>query len=105
MEQKLFIVIVKYIVDLTEIDKYRSAHLAYLEEYYTNGAFLASGPQAPRIGGVILAKSTSRRELDDILSKDPFHQYLCAEYQVHEFAVNNGTVAFKEFLKNSGLME
>lgn len=96
---KLFIIIVKYIADLTLIDKHLPAHKKFLDEHYDNGTFLASGPQVPRLGGIILAKSVNRKPLDKILSEDPFHQHFCAEYQVHEFAVNNATNAFKVFLK------
>ena len=101
--QKLFIVILKYIVPLEEVDLHRAAHLEYLKGCYAEGVFLGSGPQVPRFGGVIIAKSESRKFLYEILAKDPFHQHLCAEYQVHEFMPNNGTDGFKAFLQEAGI--
>jgi hypothetical protein len=38
-----------------------------------------------------------------ILQENPFHKYLCADYQLYEFAVNNYTDSFKNFLQESGL--
>jgi uncharacterized protein YciI len=104
LPNKLFVVILKYIVSIEEIDHHRPAHLEYLQKYYDEGVFLASGRQVPKFGGIILAKTTDRKKLYEILSEDPFHKHLCAEYQVNEFAVNNYTDSFKSFLQESGLI-
>ena len=102
-EQKLFIIIVKYLLPLEKVDEHLLAHKDYLQKYYAAGVFLASGPQVPRFGGIILAKSNSRKTLYAILAEDPFQQQLCAEYQVHEFGVNNACSSFESFLQESGL--
>lgn len=75
-KEKLFIIILKYIVELDKITEFRSAHLEYLDKYYAKGVFLASGRQNPRFGGVIIAKAESREKLYEILAQDPFHQHL-----------------------------
>ncbi len=100
---KLFIVILKYITAIEEIDKHRAKHLEYLTKHYDSGVFLASGPQVPKFGGVILAKVENRKSLYSILSEDPFHLHLCAEYQVHEFAPNKYSDSFKNFLESEKL--
>lgn len=102
-KEKLFIVIVKYIADLEKVIEHRTKHLEYLDKYYAEGIFLASGGQNPRFGGVIIAKSISRRRLYEILSEDPFHQHLCAEYQAIEFEPNKSTKGFQEFLQEANL--
>ncbi len=102
--QKLFVVILKYLVSLETIDSHRPEHLDYLKRYYDKGTFLASGRQVPRFGGIIIAKAEERKDLYKILSEDPFHQHLCAEYQVHEVEMNNGTDSFKAFLEDSGII-
>ncbi|MGB4191413.1 MAG: YciI family protein [Rickettsiales bacterium] len=96
---KLFLVILKYIAPLEEIDKYRSEHLKYLEQYYQENIFIASGPQIPRFGGVIMARVENRKKLYKIIAKDPFNKNLCAEYQIHEFEVTNSIPAFQYFLE------
>ena len=100
---KLFIVIVKYIAPIEEVEKHLDAHSAYLQQYYDHDVFLASGRQVPRFGGIILAKANSRQNLYDILAEDPFYQNLCAEYQVHEFAANRSIPSFESFLKDVGI--
>lgn len=102
-KEKLFIVILKYIVELDKIAEHRLMHLEYLDKYYAQGVFLASGRQKPKFGGVIIAKIDNRKKLYEILAEDPFHIHLCAEYQAIEFEPNKSTEGFKEFLQEAGL--
>ncbi len=84
--QNLFIVILSYKVDLDEIDKHRDAHMSFLAPYYEDGTFLLSGPRVPREGGVILAKTASKQELQEILEQDPFAMNDLAHYDIYEFS-------------------
>ncbi len=102
-KEKLFIVILKYLVELEIIAEHRQVHLEYLDKYYAKGVFIASGRQNPKYGGIIIAKAESRRKLYEILSEDPFHQYLCAEYQALEFEPNKGSKGFQACLQEVGL--
>lgn len=85
----LFIITLKYLVPLEEILANRAAHIKFLEVYYKNNTFIASGPQVPRIGGVIIAKSNNKEDLIQILNNDPFINKNLAEYNIIEFAVAN----------------
>ena len=49
----MFIAILTYKKPLSEVDKYLQAHRDYLAGHYAAGDFIASGPQNPRIGGVM----------------------------------------------------
>lgn len=102
--RKLFVIIVKYIVNIEEVEKYLTMHLEYLQECYSKDVFLASGRQVPRFGGIIIAKAKNRQEIYTILSEDPFHKNTCAEYQVHEFEVTKASLAFNSFLQESKLV-
>lgn len=82
---KYFIVTLTYIVELSEINKHRDAHLEFLKTQYDKGHFLMSGPQVPRKGGVIIARYSSRDELDKALFQDPFAINQLAHYDVQEF--------------------
>lgn len=84
----MFVIILRYLVDISIIDQHRPAHLKFLDEYYEKGCFIASGPQNPRYGGVIIAKASNRDELEAILAQDPYKQNKCAEYQITSFAPN-----------------
>lgn len=99
MEKNLFIVILRYLVPLDTVLSHREAHLAFLEQYYQQGILIASGPQVPRNGGVILAKSNSREALTAIFQEDPLHKLGCAEYQIFEFMPTKYSESFKVFLE------
>lgn len=81
----MFIAILTYKKPLEEVDRYLQAHREYLAEHYNAGDFIASGPQTPRIGGVIMLKAVDRAAVDYIISQDPFKINGIAEYQIVEF--------------------
>lgn len=85
LDQHFFVIDLHYISTLDEIEPALDAHVAFLEQNYASGNFVASGPKVPRTGGVIIATAKSRAELDDILEADPFKQQRLAEYTVTEF--------------------
>lgn len=95
----LFIVILRYIVPLSEIDTHRQKHLEFLDEYYSKGNLISSGRQNPPNGGVIIAKATSRKELEAILAQDPFYIERLAEYQIFEFIPTKYIAEFKKILE------
>jgi uncharacterized protein YciI len=81
----MFIVLLTYQRPLAEIDRRMRAHVAFLEEGYRAGVFVASGRQVPRTGGVILAVAQSREELETRMDQDPFVREGLARFQVVEF--------------------
>ena len=82
----LFIVILRYKAPLAQIDAMRSAHMDFLSHHYTTGSFIASGPQVPRQGGVIIAQCSSQEALQAILKQDPFAINHLADYEIIEFS-------------------
>lgn len=81
----MFIAILTYKKPLSEVDRYLAAHREYLAVQYAAGNFIASGPQTPRIGGVIMMKADNRAAVDLIISQDPFYVNAIADYQIVEF--------------------
>jgi uncharacterized protein YciI len=81
----MFVISLKYICDISEIEKYLPEHIEYLERHYEAGHFIASGRKVPRTGGVILAVAETEEEIDKILSEDPFKVHNLAEYEVTQF--------------------
>jgi uncharacterized protein YciI len=81
----MFVIVLEYVKPLREIDRLMSAHVAFLEECYRAGVFLASGRQVPRTGGVILAASPSREDLETVMKHDPFVAQGAATYDIIEF--------------------
>lgn len=81
----MFIAILTYKKPLSEVDRFLAAHREYLTEHYAAGDFIASGPQTPRVGGVIMIKANDRATVDAIIAKDPFNINGIADYQIVEF--------------------
>ncbi|SEK41557.1 YciI family protein [Pacificibacter marinus] len=71
-DQNLFYVDIEYKVALDQVAPYLEAHLAFVDEGYARGFFLASGPKVPRSGGSILATAPERGLLEEFLARDPF---------------------------------
>ncbi len=66
----MFIAILTYIKPLEEVDRFLQAHRDYLSEHYAAGDFIASGPQNPRVGGVIMIKASDRDVVNTIISQE-----------------------------------
>ena len=81
----MFIAILTYKKPLSEVDRFLAAHREYLAKHYAAGDFIASGPQTPRVGGVIMIKAENRIAVDDIIAQDPFNINDVADYQIVEF--------------------
>lgn len=98
----LFIVILTYKVPLKKIDAFRSAHLDFLSNYYAKDYFVASGPQIPRKGGIIIAKSDSNDALQEILKQDPFAANDLAIYEIIEFSPTKWSKEFESIVFMQG---
>ena len=81
----LYVVVVSYIKPIEEIDRFLAAHRSFLKRHYASNRFLASGPQNPRNGGVIISKGNSKEEVLNLLKEDPFMVNGIARYEVIEF--------------------
>ena len=80
----MFIAILTYKKPLEEVDRFLQAHRDFLAVHYAAGDLITSGPQTPRVGGVIILKA-SRTAVDAILAQDPFHIHDIADYQIVAF--------------------
>ena len=80
----MLIIELTYKQPLTVVNSLLSEHRAFLDKYYTQGVFIASGPKDPRDGGIILALS-DKESIADIIKNDPFYQHSVADYRVTQF--------------------
>ena len=81
----MYIIMLKYIKSLEEVEKELEAHIKYLEKYYAMDKFICSGRKNPRVGGVIISKGKNREEIERIIEEDPFKINEIAEYEIIEF--------------------
>lgn len=81
----MFIVLIDYIKPIEMIDQHLGAHRAFLGEGYQKNYFIASGPRAPRTGGIIISQLSSQTLLKDFLKNDPFKVHNLARYTLIAF--------------------
>ena len=81
----MFIINLTYKTALENIDQHLNDHIAFLNEQYELGNFLASGRKVPRTGGIILSKVDSKAALEKIIEMDPFKINGLADYELIEF--------------------
>lgn len=81
----MFLILLKYIRPLDQVERHLDAHREYLRRRYADGSFLMSGRMEPRTGGVILAQASSREGAEAMMREDPFHTAGVDEYTLVEF--------------------
>ncbi|SFB10030.1 YciI family protein [Clostridium frigidicarnis] len=94
----MFILMLKYIKPLEEVEKELKAHVEYLEKYYALQKFICSGRRNPRTGGVILCKENNREKVERIIKEDPFYIKEIAEYEIVEFLPTKYANGFEKFI-------
>lgn len=93
----MFIITLTYKAPMEEVLRLLPAHCQFLDKYYETGNFIASGPQVPRTGGVILCQANDRDEVELIIKEDPFREI--ADYHITQFEANKYTAEFEPLLK------
>jgi uncharacterized protein YciI len=87
----------KYVKPLEVIDALLADHRKFLDEQYRQSKFICSGPQNPRVGGVIIA-NVGIDEAREIMKKDPFTIYGASEYSFIEFTPGKYDTRFACFV-------
>lgn len=82
---KHFIVEITYSASLDAIDKVVAQHRAHLKTGYDRKMLLMSGPQDPRVGGIVVARAESRSEIEAFFAADPYQVAGVAKYRFIEF--------------------
>lgn len=95
----MFIIDLKYIAPLEQVDQHMPPHVTHLEKYYANHVFIAWGRKEPRTGGIILALAESRAQIESIIKQDPFHLHQLAEFTITEFLPTKYHPDLTELLK------
>lgn len=95
----MFILFLKYIKPIEEVEKELNSHTIYLEKYYSLQKFICSGRRNPRTGGVILCNAKDINEVEEIIKEDPFYEKKIAEYEITEFMPTKYDDKFKYFIR------
>lgn len=93
----MFVTILTFKCPIELIQQHHAAHKRFLDEYYAKGLFIASGPQVPREGGIIILRAKDKNEVRDIMQQDPFYQHDLADYRVLEFEMTSCHAVMEQF--------
>jgi len=83
---KYFMIEVTYTAPIEKIDEHQPMHRSFLQTGYDINLLLMSGPQNPRTGGMVIARSNSLEDLKAFFSNDPYQKLRLAEYRFVEFS-------------------
>jgi uncharacterized protein YciI len=93
----MFVLELNYTAPLEAVDAVLDAHVAWLDEQYERGVFLASGRKKPRDGGVILAVAENLARAEEIAAGDPFVTAGVCAYRITEFVATKTAPALERY--------
>ena len=96
----MFIINLTYIESLETVEKHLQEHINFLNHYYAEGLFIASGKKNPRTGGIILMQGKNKEVVQEIISQDPFYKNKIAQYDIIEFEASKYCPELKNILTN-----
>jgi len=82
---KHFLVEITYNVSVAELGEAVAEHRAFLQIGYERGWFLFSGPQNPRLGGIVIARAPTFEDLQRLFAMDVYTRRNLAQYRFLEF--------------------
>ncbi|GAB2712894.1 YciI family protein [Streptomyces bullii] len=91
-----------YTAPLDAVDAVLEEHVAWLDEQYAQGVFLASGRKNPRDGGVIIAVAEDRARIEEISARDPFVTAGVCAYRVVEFTATKTAPELERYRERLG---
>ena len=93
----MIIIELTYKKTLDDVNMLLQKHRDFLDKYYGEKLFLASGPKNTRNGGIILSMG-DQETINKILKEDPFYQHGIADSRVIEFEPTKYSDDFINFL-------
>lgn len=82
----MFVILLKYLKPIEVVDAHLVEHREHLKRHYENGDLVCSGPQNPRMGGVIVSNHSSKDSVVKMMQADPFTLHGVASYEIVEFS-------------------
>ncbi|AGI10235.1 hypothetical protein H8Z72_19280 [Xanthomonas citri pv. citri] len=81
----LHLITLTYRVAPPALAAHLDAHKQWLRKHIDTGLFLAAGPLADGLGGIVLANSTDASALDRVVAQDPFVLHQLVDVGVRRF--------------------
>jgi uncharacterized protein YciI len=82
---KHFMIEIQYTAAAEQIANILPAHRAFLQGGYEKEMLLCSGPMVPKTGGIVIARASDQKEIEEFFSADPYLLNKAASYRIVEF--------------------
>jgi uncharacterized protein YciI len=83
----MFLLLGRYTAPADQVEPHRDAHVAWVQEHTEAGHFIAGALQTDGAGGLIVARTTSRPDIERWVADDPFIRNGVFEYDIREYEV------------------
>lgn len=80
-----FVVEIAFTAEFSRIEPIVPDHRTFLQTGYDRGWLLMSGPQNPRVGGIVIARAPTKADLEAFFREDPYAHAGVATYRFTEF--------------------
>lgn len=94
----MFLVLIRYLKPLAEVERGRAAHRAFLDSCVASGHLIVSGPREDHTGGIVLARGRDLDAVRAVFANDPFQVSGTAAYEFVEFKPAKHAPGFAAFL-------
>lgn len=94
-----FVVEIIYTRPFDEIAAVVDEHRAYLQTGYQKGLLLISGPQEPRVGGILVMRADSHSTVQSFCDKDPYALHGVAIHRIIEFLPKSHIPELKSWIE------
>jgi uncharacterized protein YciI len=81
----MFLIKITYTKPLDIVEPYVVSHREFLKLGYEKDYLVVSGPQNPRVGGIIISQLKDREQLEAFFKQDPYQIHKLADYEIIEF--------------------
>lgn len=81
----MFLILLRYVRPLAEVDAVRPQHVAFLDRCFADGALVLAGRRSPPEGGVLIARGGDVEATRRLIEQDPYVRRGVAEYELIEF--------------------
>ncbi|MFD7874441.1 YciI family protein [Streptomyces sp. NPDC059766] len=98
----MFVLELTHTAPLEAVDAVLDAHVAWLDEQYDKGLFLASGRKNPRDGGVTRPRAADRAGIEEVAAGDPFVVAGVCAYRITEFTATRTAPALEPYRETLG---
>jgi uncharacterized protein YciI len=95
----MFIIFMRNLRPIDDVEELLPQHDEFLDHYFGDGIFICSGPQVPKVGGVIIARAESREQMEAVMCEDPLYRMGVGDFSIVEFEPSRYSQQFSSLME------